>query len=143
MRGESDDEMIDIILLLQILDARDPLGTRSKYIEQYLKREKPHKHLILLLNKCDLVPTWVTVSQPLQHALVTSRIYSYCHIHCPVTSIILSHPLSCHIHCPVTSIILSHPLSCHIHYPVTSIVLSHPLSCHIHCPVTSIVLIVY
>ena len=46
----------------KVLDARDPMGTRSSKIEQYLKEEKPHKHLILLLNKCDLVPTWVTVS---------------------------------------------------------------------------------
>ena len=45
----------------QVLDARDPLGTRSKQIEHFLKREKPHKHLIFLLNKCDLVPTWATV----------------------------------------------------------------------------------
>jgi len=27
-----------------------------------MKKEKPHKHLVLLVNKCDLVPTWVTVS---------------------------------------------------------------------------------
>jgi nuclear GTP-binding protein len=27
-----------------------------------LRKEKPHKHLILLMNKVDLVPTWVTVS---------------------------------------------------------------------------------
>ncbi len=39
------------------------MGTRSKHIEKYLKKEKPHKHLILLLNKCDLVPTWVVVSK--------------------------------------------------------------------------------
>ena len=38
------------------------MGTRSSKIEKYLKEEKAHKHLILLLNKCDLVPTWVTVS---------------------------------------------------------------------------------
>lgn len=50
------------VKLSQVLDARDPLGTRSKHIENYLKKEKAHKHLILLLNKCDLVPTWVTVS---------------------------------------------------------------------------------
>jgi len=42
------------------LDARDPLGTRSNYIEEYLKKEKAHKHLVLVLNKVDLVPTWVT-----------------------------------------------------------------------------------
>lgn len=47
-------------VVLQILDARDPMGTRSPYIEKYLKTEKPHKHLIFILNKVDLVPTWVT-----------------------------------------------------------------------------------
>ena len=47
--------------MVQVLDARDPLGTRSKRIEGYLKKEKPYKHLVLLLNKCDLVPSWVTV----------------------------------------------------------------------------------
>ena len=48
-------------VLIQVLDARDPMGTRSKPIEQFLKKEKPHKHLVFVLNKCDLVPTWVTV----------------------------------------------------------------------------------
>ena len=47
-------------VVVQVLDVRDPLGTRSKHIETYLKKEKPHKHLIFVLNKCDLVPTWVT-----------------------------------------------------------------------------------
>lgn len=47
-------------VVVQVLDARDPNGTRSKHIEQYLKKEKPHKHIVLVLNKCDLVPTWVT-----------------------------------------------------------------------------------
>lgn len=30
-----------------------------------MKKEKQHKHLIFVLNKCDLVPTWVTVSNKL------------------------------------------------------------------------------
>lgn len=47
-------------VIIQVLDARDPIGTRSKSIEAYLKKEKPWKHLIFVLNKCDLVPTWVT-----------------------------------------------------------------------------------
>uniref|UniRef100_A0A1Q3F0X0 Nucleolar GTP-binding protein 2 n=1 Tax=Culex tarsalis TaxID=7177 RepID=A0A1Q3F0X0_CULTA len=47
-------------VLLQVLDARDPMGTRSKYIEGFLKKEKPHKHLFFVLNKVDLVPIWVT-----------------------------------------------------------------------------------
>ncbi|XP_071964915.1 uncharacterized protein [Antedon mediterranea] len=47
-------------VLIQVLDARDPMGTRSQHIESYLKKEKPFKHLIFILNKVDLVPTWVT-----------------------------------------------------------------------------------
>ncbi|XP_066125723.1 nucleolar GTP-binding protein 2 [Saccopteryx bilineata] len=47
-------------VVVQVLDARDPMGTRSSHIETYLKKEKPWKHLIFVLNKCDLVPTWAT-----------------------------------------------------------------------------------
>lgn len=47
-------------VVIQVLDARDPNGTRCKYLESFMSRECPHKHLILLLNKCDLVPTWVS-----------------------------------------------------------------------------------
>jgi nuclear GTP-binding protein len=47
-------------VLIQVLDARDPLGTRSKQVEAYIKKNCPHKHIILVLNKCDLVPTWLT-----------------------------------------------------------------------------------
>lgn len=47
-------------VLLQVIDARDPMGTRCPHIEKYLRTEKPHKHLMLILNKVDLVPNWVT-----------------------------------------------------------------------------------
>ncbi|KAL4657572.1 nucleolar GTP-binding protein 2 [Arapaima gigas] len=47
-------------VVIQVLDARDPMGTRSQSIEAYMKKEKPWKHLIFVLNKCDLIPTWVT-----------------------------------------------------------------------------------
>ncbi len=47
-------------VVMMVLDARDPMGTRSPFIENYLKKEKPHKHLIFILNKVDLVPVWVT-----------------------------------------------------------------------------------
>lgn len=47
-------------VVVQVIDARDPQGTRSRHIENFMKKEKPHKHMVLLLNKCDLVPTWVT-----------------------------------------------------------------------------------
>ena len=49
-------------IVVQVLDARDPVGTRCKHVEDYIKREKSHKQLFFVLNKCDLVPTWVTVS---------------------------------------------------------------------------------
>ena len=48
-------------VVIHVLDARDPVGTRCENIERYMKKEAPHKHLIFVLNKCDLVPTWVTV----------------------------------------------------------------------------------
>lgn len=46
-------------VVIHVLDARDPLGTRCKSVEEYMRKETPHKHLIFVLNKCDLVPTWV------------------------------------------------------------------------------------
>jgi nuclear GTP-binding protein len=51
-------------VLIHVLDARDPLGTRCRNVENYIKKEANHKHLIFVLNKCDLVPTWVTVCIP-------------------------------------------------------------------------------
>ncbi|XKL62674.1 hypothetical protein PGB90_002507 [Kerria lacca] len=47
-------------VVVMVLDARDPTGTRCPYIENFLKNEKKHKHLIFILNKVDLVPIWVT-----------------------------------------------------------------------------------
>ncbi|XP_077991170.1 uncharacterized protein LOC144445480 [Glandiceps talaboti] len=47
-------------VVIQVLDARDPQGTRCRHIEQFMTREKKYKHLIFVLNKVDLVPTWVT-----------------------------------------------------------------------------------
>ncbi|CAN8101429.1 unnamed protein product [Discula destructiva] len=46
-------------VILHVLDARDPLGTRCRSVEKYLREEAPHKHLVFILNKCDLVPTKV------------------------------------------------------------------------------------
>ena len=47
-------------VLIEVLDARDPIGTRCPHAEAFLKKEAKHKHLVFLLNKCDLVPTKVT-----------------------------------------------------------------------------------
>ncbi|KAK1405202.1 Nuclear/nucleolar GTPase 2 [Heracleum sosnowskyi] len=47
-------------VVIQVLDARDPQGTRCYHLEKHLKEICKHKHMILLLNKCDLIPDWVT-----------------------------------------------------------------------------------
>lgn len=44
-------------VILNVLDARNPNGTRTKQLEDYLRKNCPNKHLIFVLNKCDLVPT--------------------------------------------------------------------------------------
>lgn len=43
-------------VLIEVLDARDPLGTRCEEIEKAVIAAGPKKRLILLLNKVDLVP---------------------------------------------------------------------------------------
>jgi hypothetical protein len=49
-------------ILLHVLDARDPIGTRCHSVEAYLAKEKKTKKVIYILNKVDLVPGWVAVS---------------------------------------------------------------------------------
>ncbi|XP_074598707.1 uncharacterized protein LOC141853304 [Brevipalpus obovatus] len=43
-------------VLIEVLDARDPLGTRCPEVEEALIKAGPKKRLILLLNKVDLIP---------------------------------------------------------------------------------------
>ncbi|MEJ1282435.1 guanine nucleotide binding protein-like 2 (nucleolar) [Cricetulus griseus] len=69
-------------VVVQVLDARDPMGTRSPHIEAYLKKEKPWKHLIFVLNKCDLVPTWATK----RWVAVLSRDYPTLAFHASLTN---------------------------------------------------------
>jgi nuclear GTP-binding protein len=49
-------------VILHVIDARDPVGTRCRSVEKYLRTEAPHKHLVFVLNKVDLVPSRVAVS---------------------------------------------------------------------------------
>ena len=47
-------------VVVMVLDARDPEGTRCKHVEAHLKNNCPYKHLVYVLNKVDLVPTSIT-----------------------------------------------------------------------------------
>ena len=56
-------EISDVII--QVLDARDPLSCRSPEVERFVRKMNPEKRVILLLNKIDLVPkenvmAWLT-----------------------------------------------------------------------------------
>ena len=53
-------------VVIHVLDARDPEGTRCRSVEKYMREEAPHKHLVFVLNKCDLVPTTIAVRFILQ-----------------------------------------------------------------------------
>lgn len=48
----------DVVVI--VLDARNPNGTRCRHVENHINKNCPTKHMIFVLNKVDLVPTYVT-----------------------------------------------------------------------------------
>ena len=69
-------------VLCEILDARDPLGTRCSYLENFVKKNCPHKHIIYIINKCDLVPIYVTAAY-IKHL---SKFYPTIAFHASITN---------------------------------------------------------
>lgn len=47
-------------VVLEIVDARNVPGTRCLHVERHIKKNASHKQLVIIINKCDLVPNWVT-----------------------------------------------------------------------------------
>lgn len=47
-------------VVMMVLDARNPEGTRCAHVEHYLRKHAKHKHLVFILNKVDLIPNWIT-----------------------------------------------------------------------------------
>ena len=45
---------VDVIF--QVLDARNPEGTRNKKLEEFILRNTPNKEIFLIINKIDLIP---------------------------------------------------------------------------------------
>jgi nuclear GTP-binding protein len=43
-------------VIIEVLDARDPIGTRCKDVERFVRKMGASKRVVLLLNKIDLVP---------------------------------------------------------------------------------------
>lgn len=76
-------------VVVHVLDARDPEGTRCRSVEKYIREEAPHKHLVFVMNKCDLVPTSVAVSNLfslIMSLALSLHIYLLSNLHrlCPV-----------------------------------------------------------
>ena len=46
-------------VVLHVIDARNVPGTRCTMIENHIRDNANHKHLVFVLNKIDLVPNWV------------------------------------------------------------------------------------
>ncbi len=48
---------VDVIF--QVLDARNPEGTRNKKLEEFISKNTPNKEIFLIINKIDLIPNQI------------------------------------------------------------------------------------
>jgi ribosome biogenesis GTPase A len=48
--------LTDINVVMEVIDARNPIGTHNHAIETFIKKNKPEIRLILILNKSDIIP---------------------------------------------------------------------------------------
>ena len=49
----------DTDVVFEVIDARNPLGTRIYNLEEYVKKNAPNVELIIIINKIDLIPRFV------------------------------------------------------------------------------------
>ncbi|GJN31481.1 hypothetical protein PR202_gb19886 [Eleusine coracana subsp. coracana] len=67
-------------VVVQVLDARDPMGTRCYHLEKHLKENCKHKHLVFLLNKVCKVAPIPGETKVWQYITLTKKIFL---IDCP------------------------------------------------------------
>ena len=64
-------------VVVQVLDARNPMGTRSTLVEKYLRTETPHKHLVFVLNKA----SYIILSLPPSESHLLSHVFHHYFLH--------------------------------------------------------------
>lgn len=48
-------------VLSRIFDPRDPFDTLCESVLEYIRKEKAHNQVVLVIDKCNLIPNWVTI----------------------------------------------------------------------------------
>lgn len=69
-------EAADVVI--QVLDARDPLGSRCLDVERLVLKSGATKRIILLLNKIGILPYPETSSSDTKHSAFYACVVTYC-----------------------------------------------------------------